>query len=407
MLDQALADELEPGRRLADLAARDRAFARLLVVTVLRRLGQIDDAISRCLDKPLNRAAKPALNALRLAAAQALFLGTPAHAVADGAVRLMGPRRRHLSGLVNAVSRRLTRDGPSILADQDEVRLNCPDWLWQSWSGAYGAEVTQKMVASMLLEPALDLTFKSGAGDWVQALGGEVLPTGSLRRTAGGAIQELPGFEVGEWWVQDAAAALPVRLLGEMTGREVLDLCAAPGGKTAQLAVSGARVTAVDNAPKRVALLRSNMQRLDLQAETFVADALTWRPDKLFDFILLDAPCSATGTIRRHPDIWHLRAPEDVAQAAALQDQLLQAAIEMLAPGGTLIYITCSLQPEECEQRIDAFLASGAPVTRRPIDATELFGLDELITPLGDMRTLPHHLGGLDGFYACRLVRNG
>ncbi len=407
MLDQALADELEPGRRLADLPSRDRAFARLLVVTVLRRLGQIDDAISRCLDKPLNRAAKPALNALRLAAAQALFLGTPAHAVADGAVRLMGPRLRHLSGLVNAVSRRLTRDAASILADQDEVRLNCPDWLWQTWSAAYGAEVARRMAASMLVEPTLDLSFKGDAGAWTQALQGEVLATGSLRRTAGGAIQDLPGFEEGEWWVQDAAAALPVLLLGQVADREVLDLCAAPGGKTAQLAVSGARVTAIDNAPKRLALLRSNLERLNLQAETFVADVLSWRPAKPFDFILLDAPCSATGTIRRHSDIWHLRRPEDVARAALVQDQMLQAAMEMLAPGGTLIYSTCSLQPEECEQRIEAFLAAGVPAARRPIAAAELFGLDELITPPGDMRTLPHHLGGMDGFYACRLVRNG
>lgn len=407
MLDQALSDELEPGRRLAGLETRDRAFARLLVVTVLRRLGQIDDAIARCLDKPLNRAAKPALNALRLAAAQALFLGTPAHAVADGAVRLMAPRLRHLSGLVNAVARRLTRDAALILADQDEVRLNCPDWLWQTWSAAYGAEVAQRMIASMLLEPALDLTFKSDAGAWAQTLQGDVLATGSLRRTAGGAIQELPGFETGEWWVQDAAAALPVLLLGEVADREVLDLCAAPGGKTAQLAASGARVTAIDSAPKRMALLRSNLERLNLQAETMVADVLSWRPARPVDLILLDAPCSATGTIRRHPDIWHLRTPEDIDQAAALQDQLLRAAMEMLTPGGALIYITCSLQPEECEQRIDAFLASGAPAARRPIIAAELFGLDELITPLGDMRTLPHHLGGMDGFYACRLVRNG
>lgn len=407
MLDQALADDLEPGRRLAGLAPRDRAFARLLTVTVLRRLGQIDDAISRCLDKPLNRAAKPALNALRLAAAQALFLGTPAHAVADSAVRLMAPRLRHLSGLVNAVSRRLTRDAAAILAEQDDVRLNCPDWLWQTWSTAYGAGVARQMIAAMLLEPPLDLTFKSDAGAWAPALQGEVLVTGTLRCTAGGAIQELPGFEAGEWWVQDAAAALPVRLLGQVADRQVLDLCAAPGGKTAQLAASGARVTAIDNAPRRLALLRSNLDRLDLQADTMVADVLTWRPTRSFELILLDAPCSATGTIRRHPDIWHLRTPEDVRQAAALQDQLLRAAMEMLAPGGTLIYSTCSLQPEEGEQRIDALLASGAPVARRPIAAAELFGMDDLITAIGDLRSLPHNLGGMDGFYACRLVRGG
>ena len=405
MLDQALADELEPGRRLAELAPRDRAFARLLVVTVLRRLGQIDDAIGRCLDKPLNRSAQPALNALRLAAAQAMFLGTPAHAVADGAVRLMGHRQRHLSGLVNAVSRRLTRDAASILADQDDIRLNCPEWLWQTWSAAYGVVAAQQMVASMLLEPALDLTFKSDASTWAQPLDGEILVTGSLRRAAGGAIQELPGFEAGEWWVQDAAAALPVRLLGQVADREVLDLCAAPGGKTAQLAASGARVTAIDNVAKRLALLRSNLDRLNLQADALVADVLSWQPPKPFDFILLDAPCSATGTIRRHPDIWHLRTSEDIVRSAGLQDQLLQAAMAMLAPGGTLVYVTCSLQPEEGEQRIEALLSSGAPAVRRPIVAAELFDLDDLITPQGDMRTLPYQLGGMDGFYACRLER--
>ncbi len=407
MLDEALLDEQEGGGRMAKLAPRDRAFARLLTVTVLRRLGQIDDAIDRCLDKPLNRAAKPARNALRLAAAQSMFLGTPAHAVADGAVRLMGSRQRHLSGLVNAVSRRLTRESEAILAEQDELRLNCPDWLWRVWASAYGEETTQKMVAAMLLEPPLDLTFKTKAEDWAEKLQGEVLPTGSLRREGGGIIQALPGFNEGEWWVQDAAAALPVALLGQVEGREVLDLCAAPGGKTAQLAALGARVTAIDSAPKRMELLQANLDRLGLQAETIVADALQWRPAKPFDFILLDAPCSATGTIRRHPDIWHLRKPGDVAAVAELQDQMLRAAIEMLAPGGTLVFCTCSLQPEEGEGRIEALLASGAPVSRRPIEAAELYGLDSLVTPLGDMRTLPHYEGGMDGFYACRLLKNG
>lgn len=406
MLDEALLDEQEGSGRMAKLAPRDRAFARLLTVTVLRRLGQIDDAIDRCLDKPLNRAAKPARIALRLAAAQTMFLGTPAHAVADGAVRLMGSRQKHLSGLVNAVSRRLTREADDILASQDELRLNCPEWLWRSWATAYGEEATEKMVASMLLEPPLDLTFKKNAEDWAERLQGEVLVTGSLRREGGGIIQALPGFNEGEWWVQDAAAALPVSLLGPVEGREVLELCAAPGGKTAQLAALGAQVTAVDNAPKRLALLQTNLDRLGLQAETFAADALTWRPEKLFDFILLDAPCSATGTIRRHPDIWHLRSAKDVAGVAELQNQMLQAAMEMLAPGGTLVFCTCSLQPEEGEERIEALLASGAPVTRRPIEAAELFAIDSLITPLGDMCTLPHYEGGMDGFYACRLLRD-
>ncbi|MBT3533601.1 MAG: RsmB/NOP family class I SAM-dependent RNA methyltransferase [Rhodospirillaceae bacterium] len=405
MLDSALADEQEKGGRMAGLAPRDRAFARLMVVTVLRRLGQIDDAIDRCLDRPLNKSAKPARQALRLAAAQTMFLGTPDHAVADGAVRLMGPRLRHLNGLVNAVARRLIREKSAILAVQDKIALNCPGWLRDSWTKAYGDDVTMKMIEEMLSEPSLDLTLKGKVGDWARKLDAEMLHTGSLRRPAGGVIQALPGFEEGEWWVQDAAAALPIRLMGEVAGRAVLDLCAAPGGKTAQLAALGARVTAVDNVPKRLALLQANLVRLGLRAETVVADILTWRPSELFELIILDAPCSATGTIRRHPDIWRLRTADQVANAAELQDQMLAAAIDMLAPGGTLIFCTCSLQPEEGEGRIESLLAGDTPVRRAPIEARELFGLDELITGDGDMQTLPHYQGGMDGFFASRLIR--
>ena len=202
------------------------------------------------------------------------------------------------------------------------------------------------------------------------------------------------------------AAALPVRLFGDVAGRAVLDLCAAPGGKTAQLAASGARVTAVDEAPNRLSLLRSNLERLGLKAELFTADVRTWRPSVPFDKILLDAPCSATGTIRRHPDIWHLCTKNDVERAAVLQDQLLRAAVEMLAPGGTLVYSTCSLQSEEGETRIAKLLASDDRIKRDQIKAHELYGLSELISTDGDLRTLPHYLDGMDGFFAARLVRN-
>ena len=407
MLDLALADELEAGGRMSGLAPRDRAFTRLLVVTVLRRMGQIDDAIDRCLDRPLNKSARPARHALRLAAAQTMFLGTPDHAVADGAVRLMGPRQRHLSGLVNAVARRLIRENSTILPAQDEIALNCPTWLRDIWSEAYGEEATKSMIGAMLSEPSLDLTLKRDVGDWARKLDAEILSTGSLRRPAGGVIQALPGFEEGAWWVQDAAAALPVALFGDVAGREVLDLCAAPGGKTAQLAALGARVTAIDKAPNRLALLQANLDRLGLRAETTVGDILSWRPSKPFERILLDAPCSATGTIRRHPDIWRLRTAGEVVKAAELQDQMLGASVDMLAPGGILVFCTCSLLPEEGERRIEALLASGAPVHRAPVASAELFGLEELITGNGDMRTLPHFQGGMDGFFACRLVRDG
>ncbi|MCS5607280.1 MAG: methyltransferase domain-containing protein, partial [Alphaproteobacteria bacterium] len=310
------------------MAPRDRAFVRLLVVTVLRRLGQIDDALIRCLDRPLNRLALPAKNILRLAAAQTMFLNTPGHAVADGAVRSLRPREEHLKGLVNAVSRRLIRDCQDILAEQDEVDLNCPKWLRNSWSASCGDQTAIKIIAATLMEPPLDITVKGNQQAWADNLDAKILPTGSLRCYTGGAVKELPGYDEGEWWVQDMAAALPVRLFGDVAGRAVLDLCAAPGGKTAQLAASGARVTAVDEAPNRLSLLRSNLERLGLKAELLTADVRTGRPSAPFDKILLDAPCSATGTIRRHPDIWHLCTKNDVERAAVLQDQLLRSAVE-------------------------------------------------------------------------------
>ena len=405
-LNSTLLEAQELGGRMSRMAPRDRAFVRLLVVTVLRRLGQIDDALIRCLDRPLNRLARPAKNILRLAAAQTMFLNTPGHAVADGAVRSLRPREEHLKGLVNAVSRRLIRDCQDILAEQDEVDLNCPKWLRNSWSASCGDQTAMKIIAATLMEPPLDITVKGDQQAWAENLDAKILPTGSLRCYTGGAVQELPGYDEGEWWVQDMAAALPVRLFGDVAGRAVLDLCAAPGGKTAQLAASGARVTAVDEAPNRLSLLRSNLERLGLKAELSTADVRTWRPSAPFDKILLDAPCSATGTIRRHPDIWHLCTKNDVERAAVLQDQLLRAAVEMLAPGGTLVYSTCSLQSEEGETRIAKLLASDDRIKRDQIEAHELYGLSELISTDGDLRTLPHYLDGMDGFFAARLVRN-
>lgn len=405
-LDEALEQALAPGGRMTSLAGRDRAFARLLSSTVLRRLGQLDDAIGRCLDRPLNRRGEAARNTLRLAAAQLLFLDTPAHAAVDAAVRQVA-RWPGLKGLVNAVGRRLAREGPALLAAQDSERLNCPAWLWQSWVAAYGETDTRAIVAALLAEPPLDLTVRGDLAVWAERLQAELLPTGSLRRRGGGAVTELPGYAEGAWWVQDAAAALPARLLPAAAGLRVIDLCAAPGGKTAQLAAAGAAVTAVDLSTARLRRLADNLRRLGLSVDTVAADATDWRPAELADAVLLDAPCTSTGTIRRHPDIWHLKTAADVAAATPLQDHLLAAATDMLRPGGTLVYCVCSLQPEEGPARIARLLQSGAPVRRRPLQAAELNGLAELIDAAGDLRTLPHQLGGLDGFYACRLERQG
>jgi 16S rRNA (cytosine967-C5)-methyltransferase len=401
-LDEALA-----GPALDRLETRDRAFARLLAATVLRRRGQIDAVLGACLDRPLSGRARAAWPLLALGAAQLLFLGTRPHAAVDATVALADGRLAPWRGLANAVLRRLAREGEALVASQDAARLNTPDWLWRSWTAAWGELRTRAIAAAVAGEPPLDISVKGDAAGWAERLAATVLPTGSLRRALA-AVATLPGYAEGAWWVQDAAAAIPATLLGDVAGRRVVELCAAPGGKTAQLAARGGRVTAVDISAPRMARLRANLARLGLAAETVVADAAAWRPAEPADAVLLDAPCSATGTLRRHPDIAWLKGPQDVARLAVVQDRLLHAALAMLRPGGTLVYCTCSLEPEEGEARIEALLAGGAPVRLLPIAAAEVGGCAELLAGDGTLRTLPCHLaalGGLDGFYAARLVR--
>jgi 16S rRNA (cytosine967-C5)-methyltransferase len=230
-----------------------------------------------------------------------------------------------------------------------------------------------------------------------------------------GSVTMLPGFNDGQWWVQDAAAAIPARLFGDVKDKSIADLCAAPGGKTAQLVHAGARVTAVDRSSNRIARLKDNLARLSLTAETVVADAAEWQPasNELFDGILVDAPCAATGTIRRHPDVAWLKQEADIGTLSALQKRLLQRAVTLLKPGGTLVYCTCSLEPEEGEQAVATLLADETGLRRAPVGRDEVAGLDEILTQAGDVRTLPSHLahadprlGGLDGFYAARLIKS-
>jgi 16S rRNA (cytosine967-C5)-methyltransferase len=346
---------------------------------------------------------------LRLGIAQLLFLRTPPHAAVATTVDL-AEVRGFLShkGLVNAVLRRLSQEGPELVAQQDAARLNTPDWLWRGWSQAYGEDGARGVALAHLKEAPLDITVRSDPEHWRELLDATLLPTGTLRRSAGGAIMSLPGYAEGAWWVQDAAAAIPAKLFGDIAGRHVVDLCAAPGGKTAQLAASGARVTAIDRSPRRLDRLNSNLARLSLAVESLVADAATWRPPEPVRHVLLDAPCTATGAIRRHPDVPHLKTPDDVARLAAVQERLVGAAAEMLAPGGILVYCTCSLEPQEGPQQIAKLLARGAPIRRKPIDAAEIGGLSECLTSDGDLRTLPSHLAevdGIDGFFAARLIR--
>lgn len=405
----------EPGGPLAALDARERALARAIAGATLRRLGNLRALIAARLDKGLpGGGAGPLETVLLTGAAQILFLDSADHAAVSLAVDQARAHRamRPFAPLVNAVLRGIARDRNG-LGDFDPVR-DVPAWLHARRIAAYGADTARAIAAAERHEAALDITVKSAPETWAERLGGTVLPTGSIRLAGGGAVTALDGYDTGEWWVQDAAAALPARLLRAGTGMRVLDLCAAPGGKTAQLAGSGAHVTALDRSERRLSRLRDNMRRLRLeQVETIAADALTWEGPE-FDAVLLDAPCSATGTIRRHPDVAWLKGEKDIAALATHQARLLDKAAGHVRPGGVLVYTTCSLEPEEGERQIAAFLARDARFTRIAVTPEEVGGCTELITSDGDLRTLPCHFpdddpmrAGLDGFYAARLARAG
>jgi 16S rRNA (cytosine967-C5)-methyltransferase len=402
-LDEALARHAG----FAGLDPRDRAFVRLLLATTLRRLGEIDVVLAALIERPLEGPNAAGRQVLRLGAAQLLFLGTPPHAAVDTSVRLIEDAHLpHLKGLANAVLRRISREGAAILGDRDPARLNTPQWLWASWAEAYGEETTRAIAAAHLIEAPLDLTPRSNVDFWAGQLEAEVLPTGTLRRTGGGHIAELPGFAEGAWWVQDAAATLPVRLLGDIAGKRVADLCAAPGGKTMQLCAADANVTAVDISARRMVRVGENLARAGLAAELVTADASKWTASEPFDAILLDAPCSGTGTLRRHPDIAWLKDEEDVGRLTLTQDRLLLHAVQQLKPGAMLVYAVCSLQEDEGLARIEALLARDSRLRRVPVQPAELPGLDGAITRDGDVRTLPSmwaERGGLDGFYVARL----
>jgi 16S rRNA (cytosine967-C5)-methyltransferase len=409
-LDEQLSGKsAHPG--LPGLADRDRALMRRLVATVLRRLGTLRHVLGTFLEKGFPADAPRAETVLLLGAAQILWLDVPDHAAVDLSVRLAQADRRagRYAGLVNAVLRRVAQNRATLALD--DTARDTPEWLLQRWSRHYGPDVAQAIARANGHEPALDLTVKQDAASWAERLRGRVLPTGTVRTIAHGAITLLPGYSEGAWWVQDAAAALPAHLLGDLRGKKVADLCAAPGGKTAQLALAGAEVMAVDRSPARVARLRENLARLSLSADATAVDVLAWEAGP-FDAVLLDAPCSSTGTIRRHPDVPWLKGEADIAALATMQERLLDRAVALTKPGGTLVYCVCSLEPEEGERQIEALLARDPNVARAPITTADVFGQAEFLSPQGDLRTLPQMLpdadprwGGLDGFFAARLVR--
>lgn len=393
------------------LDMRDRALLRAILGSALRHRNTIEALLARRLDRPLPTNARSLSHILHVAAAQMLFLDVPDSVAVDLAVESArsDPRTQRFAGLVNAVLRALGRVKeralPAALAQTDDA----PDWFRQRLVAAYGPEKAAAIAAMHRIEPPVDLTVKADPARWAETLGGVVLPTGSARLPRlPGPVAEMPGFAEGEWWVQDAAAALPARMLGDVRGLRVADLCAAPGGKTAQLAAAGARVTAVDASRNRLQRLKANLERLRLSVDIVEADFTQWKPAERFDAILLDAPCSSTGTVRRHPDVPWTKSLADIEKLAAVQRRLLDAACRLVKPGGRIVFSNCSLDPLEGEDLVDRFVAE-TDVAIEPLQLGEIDGADTFITATGALRTTPADLvlstpalSGLDGFFAAR-----
>ena len=387
---------------LRTAAPRDRSLCYAIAATALRRHGDIRAALGAYLSKPLPRSAGPVSDILLAAAAQILYMRIPGRAAVDLAVADAkgDPHARHFSGLVNAVCRRLAADAATPRSDA--AAANTPAWLFERWRGAFGKATAEAIAMAHRHPPHLDLTVPREPDSWAQRLGGKVFHDTTVRLVDWPeTVASLTGYAEGAWWVQDAASALPVRLLGPVRGLKVLDLCAAPGGKTLQLAAAGAEVTALDRSPSRLAFLAENLARLRLTARTVEADLFDFASGEAFDAVLLDAPCSATGTIRRHPDlVFHLE-PKDIVDLADRQHRMIAKAATFLGPGGTLVYSTCSLEAEEGEGQ-----AARLPSSLRliPISAEPCGLQSQWIGAAGVLRTRPDQ--GLDGFFAMRIERS-
>ena len=388
-----------------DLEGPDRGFARAIASSALRHLGWIDRTVQPFLSRPLAATGIEIRALIRAGAAQVWFMDVAPHAAVNATVDAARLTKGSRSGgsFLNAALRRVSESAPpgDSLAAEDIW----PDWLTRAMTESLGTDCARALAAAQRAEPALHLTAAGNPDDLAALVGGPRLASGSVEAPAG-AVEDLPGYAEGLWWVQDQAAALPAKLLGTKPGDRVLDLCAAPGGKTLQLAAAGAQVTALDRSGPRLARLRENLERTGLKAEIVTADGETWTSEARFDRILLDAPCSALGTLRRHPEGAWIKSEADIARFPAVQARLLASAIRLLAPGGTLVYCVCSPLAAEGAGVVNAELATGSLV-RRPISPSECPGFEDCVTGEGDVLTLPSSTRDCDAFYIARLALPG
>lgn len=386
--------DVAAGDETRELSQQDSAFARMLSLTAIRHMGEAEAIMKNLMKKPPGYGQEEIRIVIALGIAQIAYMNVKHHAAVDTAVSMASPKYKPL---VNAVLRRFIREREAV--EVKNPALNFQKWLYFNWVRNYGEAAAGLIAACSLMEPPLDITVSGDLREWAEKLGGIAIPPCTVRLANAGKIEALPGFAEGKWWVQDISATLPARLLGDVSGKRVLDMCAAPGGKTAQLALVGAKVTALDKSPARMEILRANLARLKLSAETLVADALGFEPAEKFDAVLLDAPCSATGTIRRNPDLLYRRKKDDLKEMAKLQMRLLPKALSLVKPGGAVVYSTCSLEKREGED-----ILAGRDLW--PITPAEIPGFENCLTERGEIRVMPYQfkeLGGSDGFYMGRI----
>ena len=380
-----------------------RSETKFILSALCRKLFEIDNIIDQLTDKNISPRNIMVRNCIRIALIELIDLDRPAYAVINSWVEIAKNKKRlmHFSKLINALLRKFLKNNTkSNLIVEKKV----PGWLWNSWSNTYGKIEASKIIEASLTEPPLDISYVDQENNFLQLQ--NTLP-GSFRLKNPGKINEIEGFKEGRWWVQDVGATIPVNILGDINNKEVLDLCSAPGGKTMQLLAKGANVTSIEISKKRIGTMQENFQRTQLKPKIICADILKWTSDKKYDFILLDAPCSATGTIRKNPDLIHIKEQHDLKQNIQLQKLLLRRAISFLSSTGVLVYCVCSLEIEEGEDQIEAFLAENSTISLMPIDDKEFPEYKHFINPRGYLRTLPHLQvdGGIDGFFISKLYK--
>jgi len=413
----ALTDAEHGLARYLKLSGRDQSMVRAILVTALRNHARIEKALSLMMTRKPPKKARFLIHALHVSAVQILFMDLPDSAAVNLGVTAIGQdaRTARFKSLSNAVLRRLSREKNKILEKTEAVSA-FPKWFEKKLQSDYGKEKAVAISEAITHKPHVDLTVKSDPEKWAKSLNGIVLKNGTVRLINPNPVSELEGFAQGEWWVQDVAASIPSRLFTLEKGSSVLELCAAPGGKTAQLCHAGFDVTALDISAPRLIRLQHNLERLQFSAKAVEADILEWEPSQLYDGVLLDAPCSSTGTIRRHPDVLWTKTSEDVSELAELQFQLLKKTISFTTPGGEIVFSNCSIFKEEGENLLARAQRELTEITLEKITPNEVSGLETIVNGQGAIRTLPFHmqasegqsanLSGMDGFFACRFKKH-